>query len=761
MRRPNRSIEVFDISLMAVVTKAMGAFLVLMLLLMPYYSSGPVGEKTAAELAEELKEAQKKLNNAIENLKRGEITPEELERLKRLLEDTQRRLQQAQTLADRLKRENDQLNSQVARLENELQDSKQKLAQEQKKNEELRNELALLSNPVLSVHVVNSDCLDVVLDVVMWDRTRDTIEFIKRKPVKYSLNYWSPGQSFTNRSLLAKETVTGFRSIVSSRPRIVFLVARDRAYANPKIDGEDSFLLKKTRKVCHITINSEKFIPETGKYEELGTVDSTIAASTYGKVLWGAKVVKDDIVLTDPTKEDVDWLQEQVAKAKKAPEPKPPPPKEEKPISKQEALAAIEKLPVARSVNECMRLVGRAGEILSRARVQAPRAAAGSEIQSACISKHFDEARKTLQAVALEAITGKKPEDNKPAKPLSKQEALAEIEKLAIPHSVSECMSLVSRTGGILSQARVRMPRSAPLGGVHDACVNNRFDDARETVQALAREAITGKSPKDNKPSKPLTKQEALAEIEKFPVPHSVGECMGLIRQAGSIVVRLRGKFPEGDWMGNIQQACVTNHFDAARKIAQMAARDGVEGKKPEDNKPQPSKPLSKQEALVEVEKLSLPHSGAECVALVEQAGSILARSQAKLPNGSSLAGVQRACATSHFDEALTMAQTLVRDAITANGKGDGAKQLPSKNTKEAAPISKQQALGLVERMPVPRDPNACMQMLMRAMRLQVIMHVEDAQSKSAIPAIRDDCEGKHFEDALQKTKAEMHRVLK
>ena len=45
MKRPHRSIETFDISLMAVVTKAMGAFLVLMLLLMPYYRSGPIGQQ--------------------------------------------------------------------------------------------------------------------------------------------------------------------------------------------------------------------------------------------------------------------------------------------------------------------------------------------------------------------------------------------------------------------------------------------------------------------------------------------------------------------------------------------------------------------------------------------------------------------------------------------------------------------------------------------------------------------------------------------
>jgi len=50
LRPANRSIETFDISLMAVVTKAMGAFLVLMLLLVPSYVTMPdIQRKLAGE----------------------------------------------------------------------------------------------------------------------------------------------------------------------------------------------------------------------------------------------------------------------------------------------------------------------------------------------------------------------------------------------------------------------------------------------------------------------------------------------------------------------------------------------------------------------------------------------------------------------------------------------------------------------------------------------------------------------------------------
>ena len=45
LRRQNRSIEVFDIALMNVVTKAMGAFLVLMLLMLPAYNAMPQAQQ--------------------------------------------------------------------------------------------------------------------------------------------------------------------------------------------------------------------------------------------------------------------------------------------------------------------------------------------------------------------------------------------------------------------------------------------------------------------------------------------------------------------------------------------------------------------------------------------------------------------------------------------------------------------------------------------------------------------------------------------
>lgn len=61
IRRANRQIEVFDISLMAVVTKAMGAFLVIMLLLMPYYRSYPAYQVPATNLGSQLQDLKNQL----------------------------------------------------------------------------------------------------------------------------------------------------------------------------------------------------------------------------------------------------------------------------------------------------------------------------------------------------------------------------------------------------------------------------------------------------------------------------------------------------------------------------------------------------------------------------------------------------------------------------------------------------------------------------------------------------------------------------
>jgi predicted nucleic acid-binding Zn-ribbon protein len=137
MKRPHRSIEVFDISLMAVVTKAMGAFLVLMLLLMPYYSSSPIGTKEAQELTRKVQDADAKIKSVLNQL--GGQSP-----LSQDLKTARQSLGSGTDLIKRLKRSIDELSAQVARLGDQVKDKTNALDQATTQLAALKTQMAQL-----------------------------------------------------------------------------------------------------------------------------------------------------------------------------------------------------------------------------------------------------------------------------------------------------------------------------------------------------------------------------------------------------------------------------------------------------------------------------------------------------------------------------------------------------------------------------------------------------------------------------------------
>jgi hypothetical protein len=93
MRRPNRNIEAFDISLMAVVTKAMGAFLVLMLLLYQSRIREPKMERRAEEAETESRQFEESVATLVrrkEELQRAGSASSEAERLRAQISDLER-----------------------------------------------------------------------------------------------------------------------------------------------------------------------------------------------------------------------------------------------------------------------------------------------------------------------------------------------------------------------------------------------------------------------------------------------------------------------------------------------------------------------------------------------------------------------------------------------------------------------------------------------------------------------------------------------
>lgn len=160
MRRPHRTIETFDISLMAVVTKAMGAFLVLMLLLMPYYTPGLPGQ-AAQRLLKELQEASAKLDSISKKV--DQSGGQGLEK------DAQALAQEVNSTADLLTKLEGLINkafAEVARLEKENEDLKAQLA-------EIKRELANLqaqtgtSDRAVYVNLSSSGCQDVLFKALI------------------------------------------------------------------------------------------------------------------------------------------------------------------------------------------------------------------------------------------------------------------------------------------------------------------------------------------------------------------------------------------------------------------------------------------------------------------------------------------------------------------------------------------------------------------------------------------------------------------
>lgn len=109
-----------EIAMMAVITKAMGAFLVLMIVLLPYYTSDPVAQRTADEASEQVDHAKQKVQQAQDKLKKGRLTDDEIDALLAELDEATRQLEDALLNIRQLKIQVDQLSAQVKRLGEEL-----------------------------------------------------------------------------------------------------------------------------------------------------------------------------------------------------------------------------------------------------------------------------------------------------------------------------------------------------------------------------------------------------------------------------------------------------------------------------------------------------------------------------------------------------------------------------------------------------------------------------------------------------------------
>ncbi len=374
MRRPHRSIETFDISLMAVVTKAMGAFLVMMLLLMPYYSSGPIGQQTAADLAQKVSQVEQKIKDVVDKI--NVAAPEDL---RKLLEEVLLLLDDAQRLIAELRRANDALqaqakrleeqvatlntqvnrleeqvatlNAQVVELQNENDSLRAQVAPLQQKVAELQAELDKLKGNRVTASLFSPDCKSQ-LRLELYHRTSFVI-FEDKSKSNYILNFSGMGDSISGTKPAPDKAaaadplalpspapeppspVSATPSAVTSAAKLanpmfstvvagglkggndLFLVAKNIG-ANPKIKnakGVKSFPLFNDADCTFIlTLFAE---PKLGKLRSIVPQEFSIKKGTYALMVRSFEVTDDNFVVKPGTGAPLEWLVDQVAHADK------------------------------------------------------------------------------------------------------------------------------------------------------------------------------------------------------------------------------------------------------------------------------------------------------------------------------------------------------------------------------------------------------------------------------------------------------------
>lgn len=125
MRRRSRDITVFNLSMMDVITGAMGAFLIVMVVLARYYESDPGNKENVEQLKAELSQATDRLREIdLEMQKEGPQSGN----IKRSLDRAKRNLKDAERDAENLREQLDQAEQELKRKDKTVKELKKRRA---------------------------------------------------------------------------------------------------------------------------------------------------------------------------------------------------------------------------------------------------------------------------------------------------------------------------------------------------------------------------------------------------------------------------------------------------------------------------------------------------------------------------------------------------------------------------------------------------------------------------------------------------------
>jgi len=140
VRRPRRETQIFSLSMMDVISGAMGAFLIIMIALMRYYKEDEDIAAQRAQLQERLAEIREQVDQAIQQL--SMTTDIDVEELLRRFQQMQAQLARAQQEVNRLSNDLQAARSRVNQLQSENSRLLSRNVELQDQNRKLGNELA-------------------------------------------------------------------------------------------------------------------------------------------------------------------------------------------------------------------------------------------------------------------------------------------------------------------------------------------------------------------------------------------------------------------------------------------------------------------------------------------------------------------------------------------------------------------------------------------------------------------------------------------
>lgn len=153
-RRPSREISIFSLSMLDVISGAMGAFLIIMIILSRYYENDPANRKSVEELQNSLQRSQQKLEQ-IEKLIRNDPSAQNF------WEQLQQALQQLSVAQGKL-HSLEQLLNQAAAQKRRLETENSSLRQS---NDSLQKENSSLSLRKPYLTLIDWDCPGLDLDL--------------------------------------------------------------------------------------------------------------------------------------------------------------------------------------------------------------------------------------------------------------------------------------------------------------------------------------------------------------------------------------------------------------------------------------------------------------------------------------------------------------------------------------------------------------------------------------------------------------------